>query len=283
MSRINDFGSGIRHLLRGFGFLAATPRLWPWALLPTLINLVLLVVMLVLFIHYYGDIHAWLSAHIGRIDIANPTTWYGHLLDALCWLLDLLLQILVVVVSLLLILLAAYGTGLVIAGPFNDALSERVETIAAAYAPPPFSLRRFVVETIRVIRIETVKALLLLGIPLLLIFLNFIPVIGSPLYLVLTFLFGAWSFGFSYADLPAGRRALPFGVRLAFARSHAWAMVGLGAGFIVPFFGLLFAAPMVVGGTLLYLDRTGCGNSIIPSSSGDGHSEGPIVTLQRPS
>jgi uncharacterized protein involved in cysteine biosynthesis len=66
---------------------------------------------------------------------------------------------------------------------------------------------------------------------------------------------GAWDQGFSYADLPFGRKAVPFTVRKEFALKQRWALIGLGIGFIIPFFALIFAPPMVVGGTLLYVDR----------------------------
>lgn len=254
MSRAKDLTSGFGCLLEGFTFLISRPRLWKWAIMPTLINLILLIVMIAAFAHYYGDIYAWLTAHLGSLDIENPAHWYTHVADALLWVLNLLFQILIVILSLILLLIVSYVLGLIIASPFNDALSERVETLVSGTEPPPFAWTKFIKDLVRTVRIEAVKAAILLAIPVVLFVLNIIPVVGSPLYVALTLLFGSWDLGFAYADLPMGRRVLPFRERVAFGLKNKWAMVGLGSAFVIPFFNLIFVAPMVVGGTLLYIE-----------------------------
>lgn len=254
---LRSFASGFAHIPRGFAFLFAHPRLWIWALFPTAINLLILVAMLVGFIHYYGDLYGWLSAHLTFPEIANPTAWYDYAMQGLLWIARFLFQLALILTSLILISLGAYAASFVVAGPFHDALSERVERIAVGYEPPPFSLRRFLAEIFRVLRVETIKALIFLAIPLALLAVHLIPVVGGMAYLLLAFLFGAWDLGFAFADLPAGRRASPFRERWLFARRHFWTLAGFGAGFAIPFFTLLFSAPMVVGGTLLYLDLQG--------------------------
>nr|HPM41527.1 EI24 domain-containing protein [bacterium] len=247
MKRLREFSRGFGALVRGFAFLASHPRLWVWALLPTLINLAILSAMLIAFVHYYGDVYAWLTAHIGRPDIADPQTWYSHLADALLWVANLLLQALLVLVSLIVLLVVAYALSFVVAGPFNDALSERVETLVTGDEPPPFKFAKFLADVARTVRIEAVKAAILVAIPVVLFALNLIPILGGALYVILTILFGAWDLGFSYADIPNGRRVVPFSSRWRFARENRWAMMGLGAGFAIPFCSLIFAAPMVVG------------------------------------
>ena len=256
MKRIREFSRGLRALFRGFGFLFSHPRLWVWAILPTLINLAILAAMLAAFIHYYSDICSWISGYIGKPEAASSSAWYWHMAGAMIWILNLLIQALIFMSGLAALLIVAYAAAIVIAGPFNDALSERVETIVTGTVPPPFGLKRFLADTARVLKVELIKAAVLISIPVALFALNLIPILGSPLYVFLTLFFGAWDLGFSYADLPAGRRALPFRERWAFAKDNRWALAGLGACFAVPFFSLVFAAPMVVGGTLLYVEVT---------------------------
>jgi CysZ protein len=216
----------------------------------------LLGVMIGAFIHYYGDIYGWLAARLGIHGIGEITSWWQHLVNSLVWVGNLVLKAFVALLSLILLMLVSYGLSFIIAGPFNDILSEQVETIATGIEPPPFRFKKFLADLWRTIRVETLKALVLISIPVVLFVFSLVPVIGSPLYIVLTFFFGAWDLGFSYADLPYGRRAAPFRERIAFARRERWALMGLGAGFIVPFFSLIFAAPMVVGGTLLFVAKT---------------------------
>lgn len=256
MSITNDFIDGARHLIKGFKFLASHLSLWPWAFGPLVINLVLLGLLLTAFSHYYGDIYGWVSAHLGEVHIPNPDAWYWHILNALLWVVNLLFQLLVVIVSFIIMAIVSYAVGLVAASPFNDALSERVEVMVTGMDVPPFVFGKFLRDIVRVVKVEAIKAILFLAIPVVLLVIAFIPVVGGPLYVILTFVFGAWGTGFAYVDLPMGRRVAPFRERLGLALSNRWALVGFGVGFVIPFFNLLFAAPMVVGGTLLYVDRT---------------------------
>ncbi len=255
MSRIKNFISGIHFFFQGCRTLIRNPKLWPWAIIPTVINLALLALMIYGFVHYYGDIYGWISDHLGHITIANPDAWYWHMLNALLWFIDIIFQIFVVLISLTLMLIFSYALGFAIAAPFNDALSERVEMMVTGVEPPPFLFKKFCSEMFRIIRIESIKAIILLVIPIILFVLNIIPIIGAPLYVALTFIFGAWDLGFSYADLPLGRKIVPLSERWRFAKENRWMLTGFGIGFIIPFFGLIFAAPLVVGGTLLYVDR----------------------------
>ncbi|MBT3182168.1 MAG: hypothetical protein HN337_06660 [Deltaproteobacteria bacterium] len=256
MSRTQDFIGGFLHIFKGFKFLTSHRRLWVWAIIPTLINLLIVVAMISIFTHYYGDFYGWLASHMGNLDIANPTAWYMHILDGILWVLNILFQILIILISLILMLVIAYGLSFIVAAPFNDALSERVETALTNNEPPPFSMKKFVGDMLRIIKIESIKAAILLAIPILLFILNIIPVIGGPIYVFLTLIFGAWDLGFAFADLPMGRKVIPLKERWGFAKKNKWALIGFGTGFIIPFFTLVFAAPMVVGGTLLYVEKS---------------------------
>lgn len=255
MRRIKDLKQGFGYLLKGFTFLTAHPKLFVWAVIPTAINLLLLGVMLGLFVHFFGDLYGWLSTHLGLSGFEHPAHWWQSLMNGLLWVVGFLFQIFIVLISIILLLIVSYAASFIIAGPFNDILSEHVEVIVTGIEAPPFTVKKFLSDLWRTIRVESIKAAILLAIPVVFFVLSFIPVVGGPLYVVLTLVFGAWDLGFSYADLPFGRKAESFGVRWAFAKKHRWALVGLGSGFIIPFFALVFAPPMVVGGTLLYLDK----------------------------
>ncbi len=262
MSRASEYANGLHHIFKGFGFLAKRPRLWPFALLPTLVNLIILALMLLFFIHYYSDLERWISAHIGRAHLAQANTWYLQIAAAFLWVANLFLKLLVILVSLLIILILSYGLGQIAASPFNDILSERTEVMVTGIPSPPFSFGKFFPDLLRIVAIESVKAAILILIPVLLFVLNTLPVIGGFLYVMTTFIFGAWSLGFSYADLPFSRRVTPLSERIRFARRNKWSLIGFGSAFFIPFFTLLFAAPMVVGGTLLTLDIAAKGKNI---------------------
>ena len=108
MSRINDFFRGVGYLIGGFKFLISNPRIWVWAIIPTIINLTLMAVMISVFIHYYGDLYGWLAAHIGHIDTSGWTAWYWYIVKAFIWIASIFFQMLIVLVSLIIILIAVW-------------------------------------------------------------------------------------------------------------------------------------------------------------------------------
>lgn len=255
MSRIKEFIIGIGYIFKGFRFLGSHPKLWPWAILPTIINLAILGAMIAVLAGNYDELYGWLSDKIGHLDIVNPATWYWHILDGILWILDKIFQLFVLILSAVIMLIISYALSFIVAAPFNDLLSEQVEILVAGKESPPFSWRGFIVNLIRTIKIESIKAAVFIAIPVVLFLLNFIPGFGGLAYLILTFIFGAWDMGFAYADLPMGRKVAPFKDRVDFAMRYKYGLAGLGMGFIVPFFNLLFASPMVVAGTLFYTDK----------------------------
>lgn len=255
MSRPRDFVTGVGYIFRGFTFLVSRPNLWIWAIIPTIINLIILVAMFGVFSHYFSDLNGWLALHLGLDKIAAPETFWQHIASAMLWVLDLVLKIFIALLSIIMIVLLSYAISFIVAGPFNDALSERVEIHARGILPPPFSVRKFAADIFRIIKWEVVKAMFLISIPIALFVLSFIPAVGGPLYVAAAFVLGAWDLGFSFTDIPMARRVLPLRARLEFANRNFLALTGLGLGFLIPFFALVFQAPLVVAGTLLYLDR----------------------------
>jgi CysZ protein len=256
MSRTHDIATGFLYIFKGSRFLCKNRKLWAFAVLPTLIDMLILIAMFSVFAHFYSDFYGWLSSHLGGLGITNPDRWYLYLLSGILWIIDVFFQIIIWIVSLILMLIAAYAISFIVAAPFNDMLSERVEIILTGKLPIPFSFKKFVSDVIRTVKIESLKAAILIFIPIFLFILNLIPAVGALAYVLLTIFFGAWDMGFSFADLPLGRRVMPIGKRWEFAKREKWALIGLGAGFIIPFFALIFMAPMVVAGTMFYVNRT---------------------------
>ena len=255
MSRISNLFRGAGFFFKGCKYLWKNPKLWPWAIMPTVINLLLLAIMLGSFFHFYGDIYAWLSSHLGGLTISTANTWYLHILNGILWFFDIFFQLLIVLISLIFLMIISYCISFIVAAPFNDMLSEKVEILITGETPPKITLKKFMSDMMRVIKIESIKAAILLIIPVFLFIFNIIPVIGGTLYVIFTFTFGAWDLGFAYADLPMGRKVLSLKKRWDYAKKNKYFLIGFGWGFIIPFFALVFAAPMVVGGTMLYFEH----------------------------
>ncbi len=235
---------GMLTVWRGGKFLFRHPRLLPFALIPILINIVLFAIGFYLSLSYFNR---WLEALI-----PDGNAWY--------WIaLVYLLTVLVVLVLLLIIVLSFTILANIIASPFNDALSARTESLALGReAGAPFSLVDILREMGRTVIEEFKKILFYLIAVGLLLFLNFIPVLGQALYgFLFTVLTIVW-LGLSFLDYAMARHDYRFGGKLAFIRSNFLPVFGYGAGIfagaLIPIFNLAMIPMAVVGGTLLFLD-----------------------------
>lgn len=269
MSRVSQFLLGAQKLKEGFGFLFRHPRLWIWALVPFCIALAVVVIAWGLFTQHYPDFYAWLASKMGLTELVRGAGFWEALIFGGLWVLKQILKILLFLVGLILVSLAGFLIHSVIAAPFLDILAEKVTLLATGKGAPPFQWRRFWKSVGQSIVVELKKALLFLLLPCLFWFLNFIPVAGNVLFLLLTCVAGMWGLGMACSDYPMGHQLIPFLERLRFARRFKFALIGLGLPFLVPFAPLFLQPPMVVGGTLLYhaLKITPKGASVLPPSS----------------
>ncbi|MDH5674640.1 MAG: EI24 domain-containing protein [Myxococcales bacterium] len=226
------------------------PGLARYWLPPLLLTTAALVAVTWAALHYRAD----LMQAIWPAEPGGEGLW-AWLVGALHGLLQWLLALGLIVAGFVVV---ALSTSL-LAAPFNDALSEAVERIATGRSAPPASLRRFVGDLGRTLRIELVKlaVFLALMLPLLLVSL-LVPGVGPLVYTVVGSLLTAYFFAFDYVDWPASRRGLGTRARLRVATRHPMTMLGLGLGvwafLYVPLLNLLFMPGAVAGGTLLFLE-----------------------------
>lgn len=254
MSRLSQFFLGVRKLREGFGFLMRHPALWLWVALPWLIAILVLVGIWALFFNHFSDFYEFLFRQMGLAELTRGGGFLAALLYGGLWILKQVVKVFLFLVSLILISFAGFIVYSIAAAPFLDLLAEKVGALSKNAEPPPFSFRRLFKGIQQSLGVELKKAALFLAIPILLWVLNFIPAVGNFLYLAFVCFFGMWALGMSCVDYPMGHQLLPFTERLRFCRRHKFALAGFGLSFLIPFAPLLFQAPMVVGGTLLYLD-----------------------------
>lgn len=150
----------------------------------------------------------------------------------------------------------------VIAAPFNDSLSEAVESLETGVPGPPFSLGAVLKDTGRTVWLELTKLLVFAGVMGPLLCCGFtVPVVGQLAYPTIGFLFTALYLSMDYIDWPACRHRKSSGYRWAFLKSRFMAAFGFGTGvfllLMIPGLNLLFMPAAVAGGTLLFLDVEG--------------------------
>lgn len=254
MAHIGQFSLGMRHIGKGFRFFFKNKSLWPYAVIPTIINIAVLITMIFILIHYYGDISTWIFGTNNKFDL-EALNFFAKVWHYIVAFFIKFIEMLIFLILLLLILITTFVFAMIITGPFNDTISEKTEQILSG-KELPFSWHYFVKSIWRSIIVETQKAIFFLSIPLLLLFLNLIPAIGSLTYFIIANFFACFDIGFNFVDFPMSRKLWTFTTRMKFAFKNYSAISGLGLVVFIPFFPFIFCAPLVVGGTLLYNELT---------------------------
>ena len=241
---MSDFGSGISDVGRGFRFLTKHKRLWGWVIAPAIVTLVLMV----------GAVYAVLRLADPIIDKA--TSWLPGFLQGIAGALVGLVVIVALGFGALLVFVSVAG---MIAGPFNELLSEAIEEKVTGKPGPKFSLVGF----LRGAAVGVLHGLRRLGVAIiafvLLFALGFIPIIGTIAATIL----GVWlaSRGAAYDcyDAVLSRRDMPYDAKTAYLAARRGRSFGLGAAvagmLIVPVLNLLALGVGAAGATLAVLDE----------------------------
>ena len=235
------------------GLLRRERSLWALCALPFALNLALFATGLVVFLAYgwepaSAQIEAWLA-------VSDPTAWYQWLwvapLRALAWLIRGLL--------LLALLFAVYFlftvVGAVVAAPFLELLSQRVERLqtGALHTTGSGAVR----SAFRVMAAEGKRTLFFVAVWLVILAVGFVPglqlVAGAA-----GVLFAALFLPLDYTGHLLDRREIPFRSRRRWLWRHKRPMVGFGAAalatFLIPGLNFLALPVLVTAGTLLALE-----------------------------
>jgi len=230
------FLTGFLLPLKGGEVLLHHRRLWPFALAPLLLNIVLYLAAFFLLAHYYKE---WFG-----LALAPPQHWYllvGYYV--------LRLLALLVVAALLLFSFVLVGT--VLAAPFLELLSARVEALLSGQREESrVSFLQFIADCGRTVG----HSLLCLGLLVAAVPLNFLPGLGHMAWLLLSWLLLAYNF----ATFAMDRRRMTFGAKWRWLLAEWAATLGFGAALFVmmaiPIVGFVLLPVATVAGTLLLRD-----------------------------
>ncbi|NLH47645.1 MAG: hypothetical protein GX444_03470 [Myxococcales bacterium] len=230
---------GFGHAFKGLNYLLGHRDLWGLALLPILLDILLFAGGFGAFIYYYPQLlHAI---------VPDPQVWYQ-------WILYALAAVLLVAAFALAVVFGFTAVGCVIAAPFLDALSEKVE-IQEGWRAPATTVRRIVDGIVNSLRTTLVVVALFLATEAALLLLLLIPVVGSAVYAVLAPLAGGFFLAVQFFDLPLSRRSLSAGAKIAYLWRRKTETVGFGLAVflstLVPLANLLILPVAAIGATLL--------------------------------
>ena len=249
---------GFRIAWRGIAFLGRHRTLWKWAILPTVINMVVFTLAFALFVFFYQDLYGLAT---GFLPQTPPRTWYAWFwvapLRFLGWGIGLLLLLTALVVLYVLFLLL----GTTIAAPFLDVLAQRVEGLVTGrlqeeHATPIGEVRNMGISILD----ELTKLGFFLLAQLAFLILALLPVL-TPLMALVATLFTILFLPLEYTGFAMDHRHLRFAQRRHFIWHHRWLMLGFGAAafltFLVPLLNFLCLPVLVTSGTLLVLHTEG--------------------------
>jgi len=142
--------------------------------------------------------------------------------------------------------------GNILAGPFLDAMTERILRELGETLPPPRgtlrALGRSVVN-------QVLKLVFFGGIQIALLLLHLLPGVGTALHPVLSTLVSVAFLGFEYLDYPLDARHLSVPARFAWLWRHPGEALGFGAVLfpilLIPFIGYVLLPLAVAGASLL--------------------------------
>ena len=242
---LRQFSRGVSIPFASWRLLLEHPSLFRFIAIPLLINLVVFSGAAYLGLDFFNEsvIH----------QIPRGDAWYWVLIYYFLW-------ALAVAVTAVLVFFAFTVVGNLVASPFNELLSEKVEAIIRPGGEaPPFSLKIFFREAGRTLLEESKKlGLFLLGMALLLL-LNLIPVVGTILYSGLSLLFTLFFLAVEYTGYLFSRKGIPFSCQRRFIGSRSLLLMGFSTGVLailaIPFFQFLCIPLAVIGGTRLCLEE----------------------------
>lgn len=246
---------GLGYIASGLSYFFSHRSLWKFSLLPLLINLLSLILMVSLYLHYFGEIFAFISSPLGSIDIIDPQAWYWHVADGALWFVRNLLMVFFFVIALVVIVVMAYFLSSFINSPFYEMMAEKILIMEGLMQDVPFSFSNFKKNLFHSLKIETLKLIFFVSISACLILLSFIPVLGT-LFSILGFFFAAWTFAFGLCGFPLMLKRTPFRNMLRWGLSNKMILIGFGLPAMVPFLGMIIMNFQVVGGTLLYIKKS---------------------------
>lgn len=224
--------AGAWHVPAGFGFLIRRPRLWPLAVLPALLAVVLMLAGAILAIFIVPKVEPPLTPTPGRVP-----EWVELPVSLLLWTATIGSGVFL-----------GLGLALLLSAPLLDLLSRRVEAQARGTVEDASrGLRQEILQSLRGALYFLVAApgVFLLG---------FVPVLGP----LLSLLWGGRAVAFQMTDPVLSRRGLTFQQKRRWHHEWLFESEGFGlagmVGLLAPFANLVLGPALVAGGTLLVLD-----------------------------
>jgi CysZ protein len=225
---VREVNRGLSDVGKAFDFLKARPRLWKWLVMPAIVTVLVLVGLVIGVMSFVDPLIAWVAAHV--------PSWLEAIVS---WILRIVV-IAGIGMAAMVVFVSVAG---MIAGPFNEMLSEAVEEELTGKTGPPFAFGTFVTGALVGIGHSLRRLALSLVWLVLLFILGFVPVIGTIAAFVLGLYIAAGGCAYDAYDAVMSRRGFSYAQKQAFLAKHRQRSLGTGGAvagmLLVPFVNLV--------------------------------------------
>ena len=239
---MEQFFTGISYVFKGFS-LIFKPELRRYVIIPTLINILLLMLLWGTAIHYMGSVVDYIDSYLPH--------W-------LSWLNVILWPLMFIALAFT----SAYSFTLIsnlILSPFMGLLSEKTQLYLKGQPIPSVSIAQVVKDTPKILGRQLLLWRYMIPRALLLLVITFIPGINLIAGL-LWFVFGGWMLAIQYLDYPSDNNRHPLRYTLKSAGEHKSHILGFGVMCMIltsiPILNILLIPAAVVGATAFYTYNT---------------------------
>lgn len=261
---VGRFFTGMSYPLQGFRIVLTHPGTWKYLVVPMLLSLVALVAAV------YGSIQLVQLLVASQFDpTANVAqqSWFA-IVTGFAY-----------VVAFAISMVFTYLLANLVAVPFNDRLSERVEQLTLGPLDEPFDFGTMLRDLAQSV-VHSALSLFLWGFVMIgLLVLNLVPGFGNLLSVVATTLATSFFLSREMMDGAMSRRRLGYRHKIRVVRANAAICLGFGLVASVflwlPVVNILLMPMMVAGGTLMYSHLEL--RSLVPNREGTG----PFVDERR--
>jgi len=208
------FARGFAYPFRAGHLLIANPRLLVYVVVPFLINLVVFSLAVWFGLDRFDALLASLTP--------ETSAWWWPVVKYLLW-------IVTVLVTALLVFFLFAIVGNLVASPFNDLLSGKIERLLTGTLPES-SGRGFIRDSLHTLLDEVLKIAVFVGGLLVLLLLFLLPAVGPLLYTGLSVIWTALFLVVDYTSYIFARRRQTFRDQRLFLRRHRLASLGFGLG-----------------------------------------------------
>ncbi len=234
---LGDLLRGVLDALRGAAYLVTHPRTWKFVIAPAIVAVILLVVAI-------GSVLGLLSGPIAALAAYLPGSWGDNVLR-------LLAGVALAIASVVIFVSVAS----MVAGPFNEMLSEAIEERETGVTSPSFRLLPFLRDLVVGIVHAARRVVVYLVVMIVLLVVGIaVPVVGTVIATVFGAIATARFASYDAYDAVWSRHRLSYRDKISYMRNDRWRTLGLGAAIslllIVPGLNVVGLAIGATGATL---------------------------------